>query len=336
MRCIGVLLAVFLAVAGPRPAAARSGAPAKPLVVTLEYDAPETCPQVGEFKAIVVKRLGRDPFVEEAPDRVSVVVWPTDDALTAKLIWRESALNRAGEHTFPSRTNHCAEVIGAIGFALALQIQLLEMDGAAAQAPDGRTSELGSTPSAATAPRRMPRSPEPPVQHALPEQRRLPPRVSVGVGAAIVSGISSRLVPTARLFTDLRWTFAAVELGAEASAPVTTRREDGGGVSQWNLLSTAAGCGLIDRWRGCMVVKAGMVHVAGRDVDLARSANAALVQGGLRLAWSQKLSARAYLSLRGEGLVNLTRWSVTLDHVPVWSAPRLALASGLDFVVLFR
>ncbi|MEO7033455.1 MAG: hypothetical protein ABI548_06255 [Polyangiaceae bacterium] len=330
------MLTVLLAVAGPRHAAAHSGDPAKPLVVTLEYDAPETCPQVGEFKAIVVKRLGRDPFVEQAPDRVSVVVWPTDDALTGKLVWRESAVNRAGEQTFPSKTSHCAEVIGAIGFALALQIQLLEMDGSGAHESDSRTSELGSVPSTDTAPRRTPRSRESLVQHAVPEQRTLPPTFSAGAGAAVVNGITSRLVSTARLFADVHWAFTAVELGAEASAPVTTRRADGGGVSQWNLLSTVAGCGLVDRWRGCMVVKAGMLHVAGHDVDVERSANAALVQGGLRLAWSQKLSARAYISLRGEGLVNLTRWSVTLDHVPVWSAPRVAFASGLDFIVLFR
>ena len=187
-----VMLTVFLAFTVPRHAAARSGAPAKPLVVTLEYDVPETCPQVGEFKAIVVKRLGRDPFVEEALDRVSVVVFPTDDALTGKLVWRESAVSHAGEQTFPSKTSHCAEVIGAIGFALALQIQLLETDGTRAQESDGKTSELGSAPSTDTAPRRVPRSRERQVQQAVPEQRSLPPQVSAGAGAAVVSGITSR------------------------------------------------------------------------------------------------------------------------------------------------
>ena len=76
------------------------------------------------------------------------------------------------------------------------------------------------------------------------------------------------------------------------------------------------------------------MNVVGQTIDAPRSESAALVQTGLRLALRQDLGRGAYVSARAEGLLNLTRWTVTLDQLGVWTSPRLAYLGGLDFGVL--
>ena len=49
----------------------------------------------------------------------------------------------------------------------------------------------------------------------------------------------------------------------------------------------------------------------------------------------QGLGRRAFVSAHADGLVNLTRWTATLDQVPVWTAPRFAATLGVEAGVLF-
>jgi hypothetical protein len=344
---------VAVCLVGPvRSARAQGVATTPPLSVTLEYDVPSTCPNEREFRSIVSQRLGRDPFVEAAANRVFVLVSPADERISGELVWRDNAGNSRGAQHFPSRTNHCAQVIQAMGFALAVQIQLLETEEVASPKPSN--PEAASAAAAASASPSAPPAPAPPKavtsapdrpsveQGAPPAVVRKPnshgaaPIWAVGGGGAVALGMAAELVPEGRVFAGLRWPVAAVELGLEVSAPVTTRRADGAGFSQWYVLASAAGCGLVGRLSACAVLRAGSLRVSGRDIDIANSASTALVQSGLRLALSQHLNQSLLLSLHSEGLVNLTRWSTTLDGFPVWSAPRFALDSGLDLVVLFR
>jgi hypothetical protein len=332
-------LAAVLVVGAPGYARAQGADADKPLSVTLEYDVPDTCPDAQEFRTIVTKRLGRDPFVEGAPNRVLVLVSPADNTISGELVWRDNAGKSTGKQSFPSRTNHCAQVIAAMGFALAVQIQLLEVedDGRPKPIRQGALVAEPSPPKAIIAPTRPSVELEAPaVTVRAPKPHGAAPTFSVGGGGAGDLGVSPHLVAAGRVFSGVRWALAAVELAFEASVPVTARRADGAGFSQWYLLASAAGCGVIEPWSACAVFKAGSIHVAGRDIDLPSGASAAVIQSGLRVALSQRLNASTSLSLRGEGLVNLTRWSVTLGHLPVWSAPRLAFESGLDFAVFFR
>ncbi|MEP7051668.1 MAG: hypothetical protein ABJB12_15000 [Pseudomonadota bacterium] len=332
-------LAAALMMGVLRDARAVSPAAAAPLSVTLEYDVPSGCPDERDFRSIVSQRLGRDPFVQAASNRVSVVVSPADTTISGELVWRDDTGNSRGAQHFPSKTNHCAQLIQAMGFALAVQIQLLEVEDAGTPKASGQDAQPSSpTPPEPTSPPKQvapkPEAPTP-VTHR-PQRDGMGPRLFVGGGGAIAVGMAPRPVAGARVFAGLRWPLAALEFALEGSAPVTVRRADGAGYSQWYLLASAAGCGVFEPGSVCALLKAGTVRVAGRDIDVPNSAGAALVQSGVRLALSQHLSASTSLSLRGEGLLNLTRWSATLDRLPVWSASRLALDSGLDLVVLFR
>src|SRR3954468_24092279 len=159
-RWCGLLLSVTLCVA-LRPAHAESVKAAAPFSVRLEYTVPEGCPTVDAFEDIVSKRLGYAPFSTRAPERVQVLVTQGDNGTKALLSWRDSGGSSTGEQTFPSRTNDCAELVAAVGFALAVQIQLL-----AATEPEGSPA-LQATP---------PKPPEKSNERPVPAPTTVPPQ----------------------------------------------------------------------------------------------------------------------------------------------------------------
>jgi hypothetical protein len=55
------------------------------------------------------------------------------------------------------------------------------------------------------------------------------------------------------------------------------------------------------------------------------------VRGALR-----QHAGSVFFAERVEGLVNLTRTTVTIDGLPVWTAPRFAATVGLDVGFIFH
>ena len=147
--------------------------------------------------------------------------------------------------------------------------------------------------------------------------------------------MSSAPLMLARLFGALAWPRVSVELAAVVSLPATIRRADGAGFTQQHLLGSTAACAIVTRWNGCLVANAGAVRMAGDNIERPTSATVLLVQVGVRAGITQSLGRRAFLSAHADGLVNLTRWTGSLDQVPVWTAPRFAAALGVDAGVLF-
>ena len=79
------------------------------------------------------------------------------------------------------------------------------------------------------------------------------------------------------------------------------------------------------------MANAGAVRMAGEDIDRPTSASVPIVASrAFEPASRQRLGRRAFLSAHADGLVNLTRWTGSLDQVPVWTAPRFAAALGVD------
>jgi hypothetical protein len=148
-------------------------------------------------------------------------------------------------------------------------------------------------------------------------------------------GMSSGDVPFGRAFASESWQHSSLELAAEVAWPTTTRREDRAGFSQQQLLVGLAGCGDFQRWSACLLAKAGATRIVGENIDNPRSPWAPLLETGLRLAVQQRLGRHLYVAARAEGLVNLTRWRITLDQNLVWTAPRFAATIGLDIGVRF-
>ena len=71
--------------------------------------------------------------------------------------------------------------------------------------------------------------------------------------------------------------------------------------------------------------------MAGENIDLPdlrRGADRS--RPGLGSASSTRLGRRFFVGAHADGLTNVTRWTATLDQVPVWTAPRFAAVLGLD------
>ena len=72
------------------------------------------------------------------------------------------------------------------------------------------------------------------------------------------------------------------------------------------------------------------------EIDRPSSASVPIIEAGTRVRFMQRLGAHGFVSGSADGLVNVTRWTGTLDNVPVWTAPRFAGAIGVDAGVRFR
>jgi hypothetical protein len=324
------IVLTLAAAAAPREGHARTVV----VATRLDYAAAPGCPTDNGFQTTVTARLGYDVFRADASDLVIVRILPAGRTLEGRLEWQDANGSSVGEQRFPSRTGDCAELARAMGFALALQIQLraatiAESTPAATTAPP---MEVAKAPTESTAP-----SPIAPVESPNPAMSEPPgPSVLAGGGALAGFGISSKPIMIGRLFATVAWTHAALELGGEVSAPSTTNRADGAGFSQETFLASLAGCGVSFPFSLCAVGKVGELRMVGQGVDVPLTASGLLIQSGLRLGASHSLGNRAYIVGHAEGLARLTRGTVTLDSIPVWTTPRFAAVLGIGVAFRFR
>lgn len=324
--------AITVAVCAPVAAATQEHAPPKPLRVTMAYDAGPGCPDADDFKSVVEKRLGYDAFDQQAPDRVLVDIGLRGRTFEGRIEWRNAEGRWAGDRTFRSRSDDCSDLARAMAFALALQIQF------AAIARDKAIPAQTPPP--------PPPTPPPPLQSAPSDAKPVAdkaepaaagrPVLSLEAGGAVGLGMASGAVPFGRLAAAAVWAPVFVELAAEVAWPTTTRRADGAGFSQQQLLAALAGCGQRGRVGACVVAKAGEIRVDGLQVDRPATPAGLLLQTGLRLVLRQDLGRHAYLAAHAEGLLNLRAWRVTLDNDVVWTSPRFAETVGLYVGVRFH
>lgn len=338
LGCAGACLCLFGASTG------RAGA--AELSVSLRYAAGPTCPDAAGFKSVVAARLGYDPFRDDAADHVLVRISGRASELDGRIEWRDGEGKWAGDQNFPSASTDCSRLARAMGLALAVQIQLLAGTRAAAPAEAAppvtpAPAEPGPAPMPPARPAVAAPASEPAVVPAVTEAVAAPaapaprPSFAVGAGPSLGVGLASETAVLGRLFGAAMWPRFSVELGVQASLSTTARRMDGAGFSQRLMLVTAAGCAGGAPWSGCLLVGAGVVSLAGRDVDVAMSARVPLVNAGARVGLTQRLGPRAFLYAHADGLTNVISWVGEVDHVPVWSAPRFAAALGLDAGIRF-
>src|SRR5439155_1332948 len=143
-------------------------------------------------------------------------------------------------------------------------------------------------------------------------------------GSSVGFGMSSGVVGLGRVLGSVGWRRLSFELAAEASLPTTTRRADGAGFSQRHLLASAAACSVRARFSACLLGKAGVVRMAGENIDRPTSAVVPVIEAGARIGVVEDIGRRFFAGAHVEGLANVTRWTATLDAIPVWTAPRFA------------
>jgi len=169
---------------------ASSQARAEPLRVALVYDASAACLDAREFKSVVAARLGYDPFAADASRKVLVQLRAGADRRGARIAWMDDAGAKTGEQTFFDASRDCLHLARAVGFALAVQIDLLSRTqahtDAGAMAPvlqgTGTVPETATSASREDEPGRgavaetSPAAPPSPAPRAWPGCRRCCPR----------------------------------------------------------------------------------------------------------------------------------------------------------------
>jgi hypothetical protein len=320
------------------PARAEPGTETERLEVRLDYIAPAGCPNLDAFERIVANRLGYYPFGSDASHGVLVRVEARAQNLSGQFEWRDVSGQWAGDQRFPARTADCDALVRTMALALAVQIHLLATVSEAptssvATPPPAEVPDTNAPPNpvrAGTAPK-----PSEPVVPPPPEPRDVSRwEFGAGGGVSLGEGLSSRVVGSGRIFGLMVRRRLSFELAGEVALPTTTRRSDGAGYSQELMLGSLAACGAHPPWSACVVGKSGVVRVRGRDIDVPASKSGAIVQTGLRAALSSALASRAFVAARLEGLATLTRWTVRLDDLEVWAAPRFSASVGFDLGVL--
>jgi hypothetical protein len=333
--CVLLLaLASPVAHAGPR------------LFVELDYQPDSTlgdCPSEPAFKAVIRDQLGYDPFRADAPQTIVARAHATPEGLRGTIEWRDASGAPRGERALSAEHSDCEAFARVMAFAIAVQIQLLSGEADAGATPSvpangaDRSSDADRASDTSAAPTKNPASAEDrPPSPAVTSREPAGWELLLGVGPTLGFGVAPATVVEGRVFGTLRHQRFSVEVGGEASLPSRRTLAEGNGVEQQLLLGSLAGCLALPPLSGCLVGKAGRLHVRGFGVDAPLSASGALAQIGPRLALGEELGSRLAAALRLEALATLIPWGVTLNHREIWRTPALSLSVGADLAVIFR
>jgi hypothetical protein len=316
------------------------------LFVDLKYEvdpALHGCPSADDFRNMVVQQLGYDPYLADATLHVVVRAQTTERGIEGSIDWNAPMQKRVGERRFTSRSRDCQELIVAMGFVVAVEIQLLATDlgtepDSAPQAANAATSNPHAEAEPSTARPPPPEQTRTPPPMEIPSSARGPSLWSTiaGMGASAGLGLGPTVIAQGRIFLQLRRRDASVELGAEASLPTTTHQTDGLGFRQNLVLGTIAACGHHGLASACVLGKFGQIRVRGLGVDNPASPTGFIAQAGPRLAVTLGLGEQLLLVGHADGLVLLTPWTVDLNGTALWAMPRFGAALGIDLAARFQ
>jgi hypothetical protein len=304
------------------------------------------CPNAVEFRSIVAKELGYDPYRGGSSVGLGIHVRSTSTGIEGVIDWSISEEKNVGERRFSSQDADCRQMMASMGFVVAVQLQLMAKEQATEPAaptadaesdlPSGlqpggeradgrRNAEFAVTLSARSLELR-----------SVPKSNGSDWTAMVGVGPSIGFGLGPTPVGQGRIFFGVQHGWAGLELGAEASATSTTRQTYGGGFRHDLRLGTVAACA----WHGpigvCGLAKLGRIRVQGIGVDVSASPKGLIAETGPRLVYALGIGDHLVLLGHVEMLWLLTSWTVDVNRQAVWTMPRLATLVGIDLAAHFR
>jgi len=315
-------------------------APAAPrTLVALEYDvAPTTgCPDADEFRANVNRQLGYDPFRASADRRVAVQIAQKEAGFAGLIKWSDAEGRWVGDRRLSSRRSECQEIAANVAFAVAVQIQLLaalEPGKAEPSTPETAAEKTTATTPTSDTNATSTKRPKPLQTRSESGQRRAF-GLSSGIGVSVGLGIAPEVTGLGRIFASGRIDWFSLELGADAALPATQNESNGSAFTLNRFAVDIAACGHVQALAGCLTGTFGRLQANGYGVDQPASASGLFSQVGARIAATLDLGNRFFVSARGDGLVMLSPWAVTLNRAVVWTTPRIGGMLGLDVGLYF-
>ena len=307
------LVAVSLALL---PAAAFADPPASVRLAWVRGDGADACPDERHVRDDVERRLGRDPFSDDATRSIEAVVERVDSLWRATIRVRDASGATVGERALTRDGPRCDAVVDASALAIALTID-----------PDAPTDP---PPPARTPRPRRPRRPPP----ARPSPFR-GPWVSVALRGAITAGLTPAAAPSAGLSAavDLspRWGLRvaldhapAVSAGDPRFAFGFTRASIEGCGRPWVAarVELAACAGLAGALTQAVVRRASALD-AGESPWLGVAAS---------LGFTARPSARWFVSLRVDGAAAISRgrFNVLPTAGAIYEQPALSGGAAIE------
>lgn len=281
----------------------------------------EPCPDVSEFRNEVARRIGSDPFADDAAHEVRVDIDKDESGFRATI-----ALAREGT-PIGTRTLHsqsCATVMRAAGLAVVL---MLPTHDTAAQAAIEPTTSPPPTPAIASGPQ----SADLQVSTQSNDRAAKPTTTEVVARFGGAVGLLPSMSESVGLGTKVRW--QKWSLDAEAAwhrsspAPLASGEVV---ASMWN--ASAGPCRHFGNVGACGIASVGVMLSEGRKLGTEMQATTPYAALAARATWDYSLGERVALrsSIDLSGTLIRTRLRVTGTPMGTWDAPTTAAAIGMS------
>jgi hypothetical protein len=294
-----------------------------PVTAELEYDAArvaDVCPDEAAFRRAVTQRLGRDPFVLDAPRKIAVSLRRTSSGYSAEVRTLDGTEERGRRRIEAS--GGCAEVASAAALAVSIAIDPLVLQrfeaprepptSAAERAPRAVSEPVRARPGLVAAP--------------APSQTRW----EATLGGHVWAGAVPKLSVGPSLGVGVQSGSWALGLHAFGVLPREKPLEPTPLAVSAGLFGTAvAACGLAGAWRLCGVGEFGVLIARGHGVDHPLSDRTAHLAAGVAAGYSFRRGRFSVTPLL-EGDVRLRQTTLVLDGKQVWQAPTLFGSLGIE------
>ncbi len=298
------------------------------------------CPTDADLRAAVAERLGYSPFAAQASRTIVASMRREKDTWRGAIQVADTEGRITGTRELTSNAASCAD----LGSTLALTIALV-LD------PDAATGPQKPNPEA-VAPPALP-SPGLPVavRTALPdaenpfyETPRPPPpvvraRVSVagGIGAVSSLGAAPSVAIGVEAFVGITAGSFRLELEGRADAPASGDTAGGAAARTSLAIGTLSPCYVRGVLALCGLASLGALSGEGVGSSTARSRldTGLFAAIGARVAVEAPLGSTLFVRVHGDFLVPLTRTSLDVGGLRVWTNPPFSGALGLSLGMRF-
>ncbi|WP_437869560.1 hypothetical protein [Sorangium sp. So ce363] len=313
----------------------------------------ESCPGDAFLRAEVARRLGADPFQDDAPQVLTVRIAQEGPELTALLALRDGAGDTRWADGFGARSG-CEELLSGVALAIVARVVSAPEPASPPPEPSSPPPEPSppepSSPPAASPPQAQrarpepPRPAEPPQASSRPETAPAPPerlRLEAGLGATLGQGITPGAAVGMTLSFGVRrhdWSMAVegrglVSLAQEVEAvPVRTRA----------FTAAALACRRGQTLFGCGVASIGVVRFVPRAPWTISSPGQPMLGVGPRFggAWplSDRWSAHAYAEavwIVADAVLRRQKDGSEPPSPLTWSSPPVGAALGFGITAMY-
>jgi hypothetical protein len=303
--------------------------------VRLEYSAPTelTCPDREAFASAVATRLGYEPVAVDAGEdakTLSVSYRREKIAIQVTLRLTSSAKEALAEKTLRSEAGACTELGAAAAFAAAIMLDPRAMFPRPKDAAPATPVESIDSSSAGTWPWYEPRSPIPPP--APPADAPVAPwMLRAGLGAGSCAGCAPAVSLGAALFFGVAKGRVGLDGGVRADLPAETAGGSGRIVSASVVVGELFPHARVGPARlGILGSVGSLFGESGGDKQTSLLATA-----GARAAFEWSIKAPVFLRAAVDASVVLSRVTLRVEGVEVWSTPGLTAGANLGGGVEF-